>query len=152
MKSQVLETYFWQQVKGGLESLDTHLSRVENTAGTGISDVTACHQGIEVWLELKIVHSKRLYFKNSQRIWIAKRTAVGGNVKVVARKDSELFVWDARPVVLDCPHTPSTDNKAFSIKEDDMPAPLYHCRQPFNWREIKATIFGKSANQVKEGS
>jgi hypothetical protein len=151
MKTQIKESYFWSQVKAGLESLDTHMSRIENTAGTGISDVSACHNSVEVWLELKIIHGKRLYFRNSQKIWITKRAAVGGKILVVARKDGELFIWDGITTMF-APHSPGADGKSFSIKEDDMPPPLYHCRQPFNWREIKATIFGKSANQVKEGS
>lgn len=141
MSVQVKESYFWQQVKAGLESDDTHLSRIENTAGTGISDVTACHGGVEAWLELKVMHGNRLYFRNSQKTWIMKRTGVGGRVLIVARKDDDMIVWEGRAVMMST-HIPGTDSKSFSIHKDELPEPLFQCHKPFKWEGVKRAVFG----------
>ncbi len=139
MIAQVKESYFWQQIKTGLESADTHLSRIENSAGTGISDVSACHKGVEVWIELKIFHGNQLSFRNSQRTWIARRAAVGGIVWVVARKDDEIHIYDAE-LTINCKHTPRGD-KAFTINKSDLPVPSFSCKKPFKWEAIKLTLF-----------
>lgn len=123
-----------------MESSDVHLSRVENTAGSGISDVTACHAGVEVWIELKVMHGNNLHFRNSQRSWIVRRTDVGGRVLVIVRWDDCLVIWKGRDAVL-APSTSITGKKAFYVKQSDLPVPLYACNKPFNWKEIKQAIF-----------
>lgn len=141
MKATVKESYFWAQIRAGLESGDTHLSRIENTAGTGISDVSACHNGREVWLELKVFHGNNLQFRASQRNWIYKRSMVGGRVLVVARKGDELRIYDGYKAVMS-PSTPIAERKAFVVAEIDLPEPLLSCQKPFKWQSIKNTIFG----------
>jgi hypothetical protein len=138
----IKESALWQQVKNGLEDADTHLSRIENTAGTGISDVSACAHGVEVWLELKMFHGNDLHFRNSQRAWISRRLAVGGRVFIVARKDNQLLVYRAASVLaaLFTQHPP--EKKSFHVKQVDLPTPLYSCRKPFKWAEVRQAIFG----------
>lgn len=133
------ESYFWQQVKAGLSAPDVDLSRIENTAGTGISDVSACCGGFEVWLELKVFHGKYLHFRNSQRTWINRRHEVGGVIYVLARKDDEMFLYVATEV-LACPFT-STKKGGFIVKFDDLPTSVFHCRKPFKWNDLKNTIW-----------
>jgi hypothetical protein len=141
MSVQVKESYLWQQVKQGLEDDQTHLSRIENTAGTGISDITACNGGVEVWIELKVFHGNRLHFRNSQKIWILKRTEVGGRVLVIARKDATIFLYDAKEVMR-CKHEATSDWKSFTIKMEELPIPLFTGNKPFKWKDIRCTVFG----------
>jgi hypothetical protein len=143
------ESAFWQTVKRHLESADTHASRIENSAGTGISDVTACRNGLEVFLELKIFHGQRIHFRNSQRSWIVNRTGVGGRVKVVAKKEDEVLVYDGRSTVL-CQSKPGTDGKSFSVHWDDLPPPLYRCGKPIDWARLKDVIFDPSPANLPE--
>lgn len=143
-KPQVKESYFWQQVKGGLEDSETHLCRIENTAGVGISDINACHKGVEAWLELKIFHGARLHFRNSQRNWIHRRWTVGGRVFVIARRDDQLFIYDGVKCVL-APSRPESNEKSFSVLESDLPTPIYTCNKPFKWDIARKYIFGLTA-------
>ena len=143
MSTDVKESYFWQQAKMGLEDLDIHLSRIENTAGTGISDVSACRNGVEVWIELKVFHGRRMYFRNSQRSWISKRSSVGGRIFILARKDDELRLYRAMDVMV-AEYEPSSDGKSFSVSELNLGEPLYRCCKPFRWGEVRAKIFGET--------
>lgn len=142
MSQQILESQLWAQIRASLSSADTHVSRIENTVGTGISDVSACHGGVEVWLELKVFHGQRLHFRASQRIWITNRTHVGGRVFVVARMDNVLMIFDGKAVV-DTPNYKIETSKAFSILLQDLPTPLYSCKKPFDWTKIKQALFCK---------
>lgn len=138
----IKESALWQQVKNGLEDVDTHLSRIENVAGTGISDVNACSHGVETWLELKMFHGNDLHFRNSQRAWISRRLAVGGRVFIVARQDDVLRVYSAAKVLV-APFTQhSPEKKSFHVKWADLPIPLYIGKKPFNWSGVRRIIFG----------
>ena len=138
----IKESALWQQVKNGLEDEQTHLSRIENTAGTGISDVSACSHGVEVWLELKVFHGNDLHFRNSQRAWITRRLSVGGRVFVVARGDDVLYAYAAGDI-LQAPFTQHPpERKSFHVKCVDLPVPLYACRKPFKWAELREKLFG----------
>lgn len=140
MSIQVKESYFWQQVKAGLSVGNTHLSRIENTAGTGISDVSACANGVEVWLELKVFHGSRLHFRQSQRLWILKRATAGGRTFILARNNDVMLLYDALPVVL-TKARPDADGKSFSVLEADLPTPKYECKKPFNWAQLHERVF-----------
>lgn len=140
---QVKESYFWKQVKAGLEDQHTQLCRIENTAGTGISDVNICSHGVEVWLELKVFRRKYLHFRTSQRVWITRRTSVGGLVWIVARNGDDFEIYDA-VAILACPHKSNPDKKSFSIAAADLPSPVYRCSKPYKWREIREALFKRS--------
>jgi hypothetical protein len=142
MRQQVTESYFWQQVRTGLSDDLTHLCRIENVAGTGISDVNGCRRGQEVWIELKIFHGRRLYFRSSQRSWVVERDRVGGRVLVLARRDDQAMLYRAVDVVL-APHSVVKEGKSFHVDADDLPLPLYSCRKPFNWFELSLAIFNR---------
>lgn len=139
MQGNVKESYFWKQVKAGLGDMAGHLSRIENTAGTGISDVNMCYQGHEVWVELKVFHGEKLHFRTSQRAWISKHDACGGSVVVLARKDDLLLVYQAREC-LDAKHKVASDCKSFTVDYADLPSPIYSCRKPFRWMEVRNAL------------
>lgn len=140
VRVDVKESYFWQQLKAGLEDNDTQLSRVENTAGTGVSDVTAAHGGREAWLELKIFHGNSLSFRNAQRIWIMKRVRCGGRVFVVARFIDELLVYDGLTAV-SAPSKPASNLKSFTVNMSDLGDPLLRCGKPFKYDTVRQIIF-----------
>lgn len=146
MSHSVKESYFWKQVKDGLSSYPmTHLSRIENTAGAGIFDVSGCH-GVEAWIELKVFHSGRLHFRNSQRIWASQRLMAGGRLFVLARKDfenggAEMTLYSAKEVMGSSAYKVGSDNKSFSMLDADLPTPLFRCTKPFNWVGLHQIIF-----------
>ena len=145
MTTSVSESYFWTQVKAGVATPDhdgevPHLSRIENTAGTGISDVSACSRGVEVWLELKVFHGNDLHFRTSQRIWINARLKAGGRVLVVARSGDCFLIYKAS-AILAAKYTLHKDGKSFHVKGADLPAPESRGIKPFRWAEIRERLF-----------
>jgi hypothetical protein len=136
----VRESYFWQQVKAGLGSVpNVHMSRVENTAGSGISDVNVCVDGKEFWLELKMFHGEKLHFRTSQRAWISKHVACGGSVFILARKEDTLILYKAC-TCLEAPHKVSKDCKSFTVDYANLPTALYSCSKPFRWKEVLSSL------------
>jgi len=76
----------------------THFCPMENTSGPGTPDVNLCLNGVEVWLELKIIVGKRkLRFQKalsaSQRNWLVSRSRAGGNAFLLARHDKQILLW-----------------------------------------------------------
>ena len=140
MSSTVKESYFWKQVKAGLEDVETDLCRIENVAGTGIFDVNACRRGREAWIELKVFHGRKIYFRNSQRSWAVRRSKVGGRALVLVRNDDVLFLHSAIAIV-NAKSTPGNDGKSFSVDASDLPAPLFTCAKPFKWSALREAIF-----------
>jgi hypothetical protein len=137
------ESAFWQQTKAGLDGPDVHLSRIENTAGTGISDVNMCCNGVEIFIELKMFHGTKLHFRMSQRSWIVRHLNCGGRVFVMARMGDVLYLYNAQ-VCMDAEHTPHADRKSFTVDIKALPPPLYVCKKPFKWREVREKLLGLS--------
>lgn len=135
------ESAFWAGVKAGL-SPHMHLCRIENTAGSGISDVNVCKEGHEAWIELKVFKGNRLHFRNSQMDWVMTRNKYGGRVKVLARKNDEIFLWDAAHLLSKCVRAPH-GTKAFSINPSGV-APRWRDRKPFDWFDLAGAIFDSS--------
>ena len=77
------EAKLWQDVKKALK--DAHLVRIENRSTPGVPDVNGCYNGIEFWLELKVIKGNSLQLSKFQKAWIYERTRVGGKVFVLAR-------------------------------------------------------------------
>jgi len=61
------------------------LVRIENRSLPGVPDVNGCYNGIEFWLELKVIKGNSLQLSKFQKAWIYERTRVGGKVFVLAR-------------------------------------------------------------------
>jgi hypothetical protein len=137
----VKESDFWSLVKKNLSS-QVHASRIENTAGTGMSDVNACRCGKEVWVELKIQKGNMLEFRTSQLGWIGKRLQAGGRVRVVARRDNAILVYTGGVCfgTVDSPPVPVKGKKAERVMADAR-YKLFETTKPFDWRRLEDSIF-----------
>jgi len=108
-----------------------HWCRIENAAGTGMSDVNACHGGVEAWLELKVYKGNRLVFQPTQPAWILKRRMHGGRVFILARKDDVLYLYDGAQVR--------------QLMEQGINTPtLFRTAKPFDWGLLFYVVFGHS--------
>jgi hypothetical protein len=137
----VRESYFWVQFKAAMVGF-AHASRIENTAGNGISDVNLCRDGIEVWVELKMMKGSRLHFRNSQLSWILTRAKFGGRVRVLARNEDVALLYDAQKLLTLNQHRAETP-QSFSIlvpKVDDESL-LWRSPKPFKWQELREVLF-----------
>ena len=78
------EKDLWLLLKNNLT--DIHFQRIETgLTGSGVPDVNGCAKGKEFWIELKEIHrGKSLTLRPMQVAWMAKRSAVGGQVFVLA--------------------------------------------------------------------
>ncbi len=135
------ESYLWSQFKEAMAGF-AHASRIENTAGNGMSDVNLCKNGKEIWVELKMFKGRRLHFRNSQLSWICSRHNFGGRIFVVARNDDSLFAYDAYILLSRNPHRPETP-QSFSIQADDPGTMglLWRSAKPFRWQELREVLF-----------
>lgn len=141
LTKQISEAEFWQQIKRNIPK-EVHASRIENTSGAGISDVSAARKGSqEVWLELKVNHGSNVHFRNSQRSWITARTAAGGRVLAVVKIGDSVGVYSAASV-LECPYTHIKDRKAFYVKVQDMPEPIFLSVGRTDWSSFWSAVFG----------
>jgi hypothetical protein len=107
--------------------------RIENTAGSGQPDLNMCFRGAEVWVELKMAKGKRLIFQPTQGPWIRQRTASGGRVFILARKNDtlRLFPWNI------------IENPVW----DGVP-PLFETFIPFDFKGLQEKIFAGRQNLV----
>ena len=87
------EKDLWLLLKNNLT--DIHFQRIETgLTGSGVPDVNGCAKGKEFWIELKEIHSgKSLTQRSMQVAWMAKRSAVGGQVFVLARKQGVIKLF-----------------------------------------------------------
>ena len=92
MSSKVRESKLWAWLKlGGKDFREQlHLSRVENSAGSGMADVEGCLNGIQFWVELKCESRPsdpdtkiRPRFQPSQGPWHRRRRRSGGRTFVL---------------------------------------------------------------------
>ena len=81
--SKTNEYKLFQLLKNNLKN--THFTRIESHTELGITDVNACHNGQEVWLELKANSRKDLGLSKYQIVWMKKRIKHGGNVWIMNR-------------------------------------------------------------------
>ena len=84
------EAKLWQDVKKALK--DAHLVRIENKACPGVPDVNGCYNGVEFWIELKVIKGNSLRLSKFQKAWIYERTKFGGKVFVLARPLTESVI------------------------------------------------------------
>ena len=87
------EKALWLLLKNNLT--DIHFQRIETgLTGSGVPDVNGCAKGKEFWIELKEIHrGKSLTLRPMQVAWMAKRSAVGGQVFVLARKQDVIKLY-----------------------------------------------------------
>ena len=87
------EKDLWLLLKNNLT--DIHFQRIETgLTGSGVPDVNGCAKGKEFWIELKEIHrGKSLTLRPMQVAWMAKRSAVGGQVFVLTRKQDVIKLY-----------------------------------------------------------
>ncbi len=94
------ESKFWEYLRNRLPG---HTVRAENTAGNGMPDVTACWQGKDIWIELKVFGAGEWSkIRKEQRIWGLQRAGEGGKVFIVALcPDDNIRVWKFPDIVFE---------------------------------------------------
>lgn len=80
-----------------------HVCPIENSAGTGLSDMNICYKGIDIWMELKLrqecpkKHDTPIlkgYMRPQQKIWIMQRLEFEAkNIFLFARIEDEFFLY-----------------------------------------------------------
>jgi hypothetical protein len=133
------ESSFWRQVSKGLSSR-VHACRVENRAGRGMSDVNACRDRVEVWIELKVQKGPRLRFEPSQFLWIGQRLRAGGRVFVLARKTQEVSLYSGGVCFGTYDNTPVMKGKKMWVKPDARYL-LLRGMDPIDWTKFEKRIF-----------
>lgn len=80
-----------------------HYQRIENSVGgNGLPDINICHDGGEIWIELKSKSGDVMdQLRPSQKVWMTQRVLAGGRVFVVNKSPNyfEFKVFRMRVVV-----------------------------------------------------
>ena len=87
------ETKLWKLVKENLS--DIHWTRFENWASPGVPDCYGIKDGISIWVELKVIHSKKIKLSPFQKSWNFNHSLQGGRNFIIATtlEDSLLYIF-----------------------------------------------------------
>jgi len=71
--------------------------RIENRVGSGAPDVNVCHQGVEMWIELKEGrigrdNCVRVRIRPPQRAWATRRLNAKGNVRLALMLGKQCYI------------------------------------------------------------
>lgn len=133
----MLETQLWQLVK---RSLQGHVIRVENTAGSGTPDVNACYNGQEAWIELKMAKGKYAHFRTSQVAWFTKRVNAGGKCAVLLRWGNDLYLVKGSQLT-NAIMEHAVPNKDKSCKIPIANLPYQKFSKPWDWEAISEKVY-----------
>jgi len=70
-----------------------HVTRIENTTCSGVPDVNFCLDGIEYWLELKIVTERGAVLRKFQYAWGKQRILRQGRVYIIGYDSKEQIYY-----------------------------------------------------------
>ena len=70
-------------------NLPGHVTRIENTAGIGTPDVNICHNGVEVWRELKVAKGHYIFLRTWKVSFCVRRVAEKGRKIFVTHSGQE---------------------------------------------------------------
>jgi hypothetical protein len=130
------ETKLWKLVKENLS--DIHWTRIENRVGQGIPDCYGIKDGISIWVELKVIHSKKIKISPFQKSWHFTHSLKGGRSFILATTLGEgllyIFPGLVAPSIGSIAHCPSP-NWQVSMNQDQSPwmqvrEVLLHCPLP----------------------
>ena len=134
------EYKFWKLLRDKMRK-EFILSRIESVVSVGIPDVFWAHRkhGTNGWMELKIVHGKKLRFGKEQAAWIKQHAKAGVPVQIIALKHGpatgpnakSIYLWDGKDI---------DDVKAHGIESSS----ALVWSSPFEWPEIIGAIDKKS--------
>lgn len=86
-----LQKDLWKTLRKNLPQV--HWQRIEGLSMPGIPDVNGCCNGVEVWIELKIVPYYKIDLTMPQCTWLRKRVEAGGHTYVLAERHRIIRVW-----------------------------------------------------------
>jgi hypothetical protein len=124
------ESKLWKIVKENLS--DIHWTRIENRVGQGIPDCYGIKDGISIWVELKVIHSKKIKLSPFQKSWNYNHSLQGGRNFIIATTLPYTLLYIFSGLV-----APSIDSIA-------------HCPRPFWVVDISTGSGTGSWTQVQE--
>ncbi len=139
--------HIWKPLRENLTGV--HFLRVENTAVTGAPDINGCRGGREIWIEAKIFAGNKIHFRPTQIPWIARRSAHGGTVWILARKDDRLLLYSSRALPILLQQGVAAIDGIKGIRADPMDVTglaQFSTSKPFDWPALEAHLFGDSIN------
>lgn len=103
------ESDFWKYIRQGLTGR-AHLTRIESSAGNGVPDVSIGLPKRNAWIELKYIRywpkrpstKLRLPLRPEQRLWITARGSLSGDVWVLCRVDTAIFLLTSQQAAEAC--------------------------------------------------
>jgi len=120
------------------KNIECHWCRVENMVSAGMPDANAASNGIERWIELKIVKGNYLLFEWSQINWFASRKKQGmNNVRVMARDNDAILLINANDIERDDLYKKA--HKAGLKIDDNLVFKKYY--KPWDWKQISEDLF-----------
>ncbi len=140
------ESSLWTTVRNNIPG---HLQRIENLIGVGCPDVNACHDGNEVWLELKVCKGNFVYFQATQLAWFHQRVEANGRVKLLAqwnyfvkgKRTPHILIVDGKTVLKTKQHWVPMKNKVRVLVSEFFTADTYCFPKPYDWEKINNAIF-----------
>jgi len=102
------ETKLWKLIKENLS--DIHWTRFENWASPGVPDCYGIKDGISIWVELKVIHSKKIKLSPFQKSWNFNHSLQGGRNFIIATtlEESLLYIFPGlvAPSIASIAHCP----------------------------------------------
>jgi hypothetical protein len=92
MSARLPEQKFWDWLS---QKIPGHMQRVENLIDRGTPDVNLCHNGVHVWIELKVADNYEVTVRKEQKVWAFRRHRSGGRVILLSDMcDGTLWAWN----------------------------------------------------------
>lgn len=128
------ETKLYQKIRPHL-LVWGECDRVENAAGSGMSDVFYNIGGVCGWIETKVAKGSLIYFEKFQLPWIGKHHRIGGRIFIVVMdKDETIHVYPAG-IVLKAERR--SIEKWTVIDMNEMP-PVFNMHAPYrSWGMVR---------------
>lgn len=123
------EAKFCGLVKKSLPQV--HWTRIENSVGSGMPDLNGCINGIEFWVELKLVLPAGVLLRPMQYAWSHVRHRYGGRIFILAMDERKKLIHLYRP-----PYKIEECGKYLRLIND----PLTTIERPFNWNSILSQL------------
>lgn len=142
----------WGLIRDNLRG--PHHQRIESAlTALGIPDVNSCHDGVEIWIELKATSAWAVSFRPFQTGWLSRRARAGGRTFLMVRRRRE-----------PSPRLPACDElwvfrgaDARLVEEGGLRAcePLLLLTggpSQWDWEAVRECLFRKSAGGTPEGA
>lgn len=108
---------------------------IENSISSGIPDISACIEGKDIWIELKIMHGNHVLIRPSQVNWIRAHHKAGGLSWVLSHDKHAPRLYKAINVASECNRDCINKSKVYS---PDLSGVDYSN----HWPNIKQVLIG----------